>query len=41
LQTICPGWLWTVILLISASSGASITGVSHQCLAISFFLMTE
>jgi hypothetical protein len=31
--TICPGWLWTVILLISASWVAGITGVSLQCLA--------
>jgi hypothetical protein len=29
LQTICPGWLWTSILLISASWVARITGVSH------------
>jgi hypothetical protein len=29
-QTIFPGWLWTVILLISASWIARITGVSHQ-----------
>jgi hypothetical protein len=28
--TICPGWLWTMILLISASWVARITGVSHQ-----------
>jgi hypothetical protein len=28
-QTICPGWLWTTILLISASWVARITGVSH------------
>jgi hypothetical protein len=33
-RTICPGWLWTVILLISASWVARITGVSHQCLAV-------
>jgi hypothetical protein len=31
LQTICPGWLQTVILLISASWVARITVVSHQC----------
>jgi hypothetical protein len=30
-QTICPGWLRKVILLISASWVARITGVSHQC----------
>jgi hypothetical protein len=27
--TVCLGWLWTVILLISASWLARITGVSH------------
>jgi hypothetical protein len=29
-QTICHGWLWTTILLISATLVARITGVSHQ-----------
>jgi hypothetical protein len=29
--TICLGWLWTVILLLSASWVARITGVSHWC----------
>jgi hypothetical protein len=29
-RTICPGWLQTGILLISASWVARITGVSHQ-----------
>jgi hypothetical protein len=29
LQTICPGWLWTIIFLISASWVARIIGVSH------------
>jgi hypothetical protein len=29
-RTICPGWLRTTILLISASWVARITGVSHQ-----------
>jgi hypothetical protein len=33
LRTICPGWLQTVVLLISASGVAGITGVSHWCLA--------
>jgi hypothetical protein len=28
-QTICPGWLETSILLISASWVARITGMSH------------
>jgi hypothetical protein len=32
--TICLGWLQTVILLISASRVARITGVRHFCLAI-------
>jgi hypothetical protein len=31
--TICLGWVQTVILLISASWVARITGVSHKCLA--------
>jgi hypothetical protein len=31
--SICPGWLWTVILLISASWVATITGMSHRHLA--------
>jgi hypothetical protein len=31
--TVCPGWLPTVILLISASWVARITGVSHRRLA--------
>jgi hypothetical protein len=35
LQTICPDWLWTSILLISASWVARITGVSHRRLAAS------
>jgi hypothetical protein len=30
-QTVCLGWLWTTILLISASRVAKITGVSHDC----------
>jgi hypothetical protein len=30
LWTICPGWLWTMILLISASQVARIIGMSHQ-----------
>jgi hypothetical protein len=29
LQTICLGWPWTKILLISASQVAKITGMSH------------
>jgi hypothetical protein len=36
LQTICPGWLWTMILLISASWVARITGMSHQRLVLCF-----
>jgi hypothetical protein len=34
LGTICLGWLWTVILLISASWVARITGINHQRLAL-------
>jgi hypothetical protein len=33
LWTICLGWFWTVILLISTSWVARIIGVSHWCLA--------
>jgi hypothetical protein len=32
-QTICPSWLQTVILLVSAHQVARITGVSHWRLA--------
>jgi hypothetical protein len=31
LWTICINWLWTWILLISASWVAGITGASHRC----------
>jgi hypothetical protein len=37
--TICPGWLWNLILLISAFWVIRITGVSHWCLA-TFVLLT-
>jgi hypothetical protein len=37
-QTICPGWLQTIIHLISASQIARITGVSHQLPAPWLFL---
>jgi hypothetical protein len=37
LRTICLGWLWTSILLISASWVARIIGVSHRHPAISFY----
>jgi hypothetical protein len=40
LQTICLGWLWTVILLISASWVVRITGGSHLCLAMYSFFET-
>jgi hypothetical protein len=40
-QTICPGWLWTVVLLISASWVARITGVRHQHPAIIDFLLPQ
>jgi hypothetical protein len=39
--TICLGWLWTVILLISASWVARITGVRHQWLALSVLFIAE
>jgi hypothetical protein len=35
--TVCPGWLQTAILLISASWVAMITGVTHQYLAQCIF----
>jgi hypothetical protein len=39
LQTIYPaGWLWNLILLISASGVARISGVSHQHPATLFIL---
>jgi hypothetical protein len=38
LLTISLGWLWTSILLISASWVARITGVSHWCLAVWHFM---
>jgi hypothetical protein len=34
--TICLGWLWTSILLISASWAARTTGMNHRCLATIF-----
>jgi hypothetical protein len=37
LQTICPDWLWTAILLNCASWVARITGVSHWCLSYFVF----
>jgi hypothetical protein len=40
LKTVCPGWLQTVILLISASQVARLTGMSHQCLAINVYFNT-
>jgi hypothetical protein len=36
-RTIFPGWLWTVILLISASWVVGITGVSHRHLTLFIF----
>jgi hypothetical protein len=35
--TICPGWLCTMILLISASWVARITGMSHWYLTVPYF----
>jgi hypothetical protein len=41
-QTLCPGWLRTTILLISASWVATITGVSYWHLAKNkFFIIQE
>jgi hypothetical protein len=40
-RTICQGWLWTAIFLISASWVAKITGVSHWRPAIFFFLQNS
>jgi hypothetical protein len=37
LWTLSPGCIWTVILLISASRVAKITGVSHQRLAVMWY----
>jgi hypothetical protein len=34
LGTICLGWLWTVILLMSAFWVVGITGMSHWCPAL-------
>jgi hypothetical protein len=36
LWTICLGWLWTVILLISASRVARIKGMSHWSLLLHY-----
>jgi hypothetical protein len=36
--TICPGWLQTMILLISASQVSRIIGMSHQCPAFYLFI---
>jgi hypothetical protein len=33
LQTTCPSWLWTIVLLISSSQVARIAGMNHQHLA--------
>jgi hypothetical protein len=41
LWTICPGWLPNVILLISASWVARITGVSHQRCCVYYFLFRK
>jgi hypothetical protein len=39
--TICLGWLWTAILLISTSWAARITGASHLCPVKLFFLFNQ
>jgi hypothetical protein len=38
-RTICPGWPWTAILLISEPWVARITGVNYQCPAEDVFLL--
>jgi hypothetical protein len=40
LRTICLCWPWPLILLISTSQVARITGVNHWCLARLIFLFT-
>jgi hypothetical protein len=40
-QTVCLDWLWTVILLISASWVARITGVSHQHSALTAIFISK
>jgi hypothetical protein len=37
-RTIFPGWLWTTVLLISASWVAKIIGVSHWCPTLIYIL---
>jgi hypothetical protein len=37
LWTICPGWPWTVLLTISVSQVARITGMSQQYSASGYF----
>jgi TRAP-type C4-dicarboxylate transport system permease large subunit len=39
-RIICPGWLWTLILLISVFCVARITGVSHRHLASLRYFVT-
>jgi hypothetical protein len=36
-ELFAQGWLWTIVLVISASWEARIIGVNHQCLAIYLF----
>jgi hypothetical protein len=38
-QTICPHFLWTAILLLSASGVARIIGFSYRCPAGVFFVL--
>jgi hypothetical protein len=38
-ELFCPGWLETLILLISASWVVRITGMSHWCLTICLFII--
>jgi hypothetical protein len=41
LQTICLGWLWTIILLISAFWVARIIGVSHHLLLLDYRILYQ
>jgi hypothetical protein len=41
LQSICPGWLWTTILLLSVFWVVRITGMSHRHPAELTFLVNQ
>jgi hypothetical protein len=38
-RTICLGWFWNTVLLISASQVARITVINHRCLTYFYFLV--